>query len=99
MPVSTSITHEPRSSKFFLERDGRRLGHLDYRLTPDKVMTIDYVEVDTSLRGSGMGNRLVDAAVAWAGENRLTVQARCSFARAVLAASHRSRPDSAAGRQ
>jgi predicted GNAT family acetyltransferase len=47
------------------------------------------VEVDRSLRGTGMGNRLVDAAVAWARESELTVQARCSFARAVLNAAQR----------
>ena len=99
MPTDVAISHQPRKSEFVLERDGHRFGHLDYRLTDDNVMTIDYVEVDPSLRGSGMGNRLVDAAVAWADEKHLTVKARCSFARAVLAASRRSRPDSAAGRQ
>jgi predicted GNAT family acetyltransferase len=36
-----------------------------------------------------MGNRLVDAAVTWARESELTVQARCSFARAVLNAANR----------
>jgi len=85
----TTITHQPQRFEFVLEREGRSLGHLAYSLTPDKAMTIDYVEVDRSLRGSGQGNRLVDAAVAWARENRLSVQARCSFARAVLNAARR----------
>jgi predicted GNAT family acetyltransferase len=85
----TTINHQTQSHVFVLERAGKRLGHLDYTLTQDKVMTIDYVEVDRSLRGTGMGNRLVDAAVAWARESDLEVQARCSFARAVLNAAHR----------
>jgi uncharacterized protein len=84
-----AISHKPESHMFVLERAGRRLGNLDYSLTPDQVMTIDYVEVDRSLRGTGMGNRLVDAAVAWARASDLTVQARCSFARAVLNAANR----------
>jgi predicted GNAT family acetyltransferase len=85
----TTISHQPQGHVFVLERAGKRLGYLDYSLTQDKVMTIDYVEVDRSLRGTGMGNRLVDAAVAWARESKLEVQARCSFARAVLNATHR----------
>jgi predicted GNAT family acetyltransferase len=85
----TTITHQPQRYEFVLEREGRRLGYLAYSLTPEKAITIDYVEVDRSLRGSGQGNRLVDAAVVWAQENRLAVQARCSFARAVLNAAHR----------
>ena len=85
----TTISHQPKDHEFVLEQAGKRLGYLAYALTQDKVMTIDYVEVDRALRGTGMGNRLVDAAVAWAEENELTVQARCSFARAVLNAAHR----------
>ena len=86
----TAISHQPQGHVFVLERAGRRLGFLDYTLTENKVMTIDYVEVDPSLRGTGQGNRLVDAAVAWARASGLAVQARCSFARAVLKAAHRS---------
>lgn len=85
----TVISHQPQSHEFVLERAGKRVGFLDYSLTQNKVMTIDYVEVDGSLRGTGMGNRLVDAAVAWARQSDLDVQARCSFARAVLNAAHR----------
>ena len=84
----TAISHQPQGHEFVLERSGTRLGYLAYTLT-NKVMTIDYVEVDRSLRGSGMGNRLVDAAVAWARKSELEVQARCSFARAVLNAANR----------
>jgi len=86
----TAISHQPKTYEFVLEKAGKRLGYLVYSLTQDKVMTIDYVEVDRSLRGTGMGNRLVDAAVAWARDSDLAVQARCSFARAVLNATHRS---------
>jgi len=85
----TAISHQPQGHEFVLEKAGERLGYLAYTLTPNRVMTIDYVEVDGSLRGSGMGNRLVDAAVAWARESELEVQARCSFARAVLNAANR----------
>ncbi len=45
----TAISHQPQGHVFVLERAGKRLGFLDYSLTQDKVMTIDYVEVDRSL--------------------------------------------------
>ena len=85
-----TINHQPGGKVFVLERDGRRMGYLSYTLPSPSAISIDYVEVDRSLRGSGMGNKLVDAAVAWARENDRTVQARCSFARAVLNASSRN---------
>ena len=84
-----TISHQPKSHEFVLEEAGKRLGYLDYTLTQDNVITIEYVQVDPALRGTGMGNRLVEAAVAWARERDLSVQARCSFARAVLNAAQR----------
>ena len=89
--ADTAINHQQDRKEFVLERDGRRLGYLAYTMVQNKVFTIDYVEVDRSLRGTGMGNRLVDAAVAWAREKDLTVEARCSFARSVLNATQRRR--------
>ena len=85
-----TITHQPGGKVFVLERDGRRMGYLAYTLPSPTAISIDYVEVDPSLRGAGMGNKLVDAAVAWARESERSVQARCSFARSVLNASARS---------
>lgn len=48
-------------------------------------MNVDYVEVSPALRGKKMGERLVDAAVMWARENKRLIVPRCSYARAVMA--------------
>jgi predicted GNAT family acetyltransferase len=83
-----SVTHRPEkgsaSGIFELEGDGKRLGYLEYSLPDGDTVCIDYVEVDRALRGRRMGNRLVDAAVAWARTEKRNVTATCSFARAVL---------------
>lgn len=82
------ITHRPaqgrRGGSFDLEREGKRIGYLSYSLPGEETMTIDYVQVDPSLRGSGMGAKLVAAAVEWAREQNQKVVPICGFAKAVL---------------
>jgi len=73
------------AGRFKLSVDGRQRGYLLYTLPDPKTMNIDYVEVDASLRGQGVGKELVDAAVAWAGAHDRHVVPFCSYARAVLA--------------
>lgn len=63
--------------------DGRSAGHLTYAVEDDSML-IEYVEVDPSRRGQGLGEKLVDAAVAWAKEEGHKVVPVCGYARAVL---------------
>ena len=84
------VTHQPgsdgRSGVFELHINDSQAGFLDYGLPDARTFNIDYVEVNPAMRGRQLGERLVDAAVAWAkGEGR-TVTATCGFARRVLAA-------------
>jgi predicted GNAT family acetyltransferase len=74
-----------REGTFDLSIGGKRLGHLVYSLAEKGTLTIDYVHVDPSLRGQGMGQKLVAAAVDWAREESLNVVPLCSYARAVMA--------------
>lgn len=86
----TNITRKDASKQhgtFELTIDGKRRGHLSYAIAEDATVTIDYVEVDPSLRGKGMGKQLIDEAVAWARKNGARVQPFCSYARAVMARS------------
>jgi predicted GNAT family acetyltransferase len=83
-----TIVNEPDragdAGRFTLSAEGRQRGHLSYTLPDAKTMNIDFVEVDRSLRGQGVGKQLVDAAVAWADANSRHVVPLCSYARAVL---------------
>ena len=69
---------------FELTIDGKPQGHLVYTVAGGQTVEIDYVEVDPSLRGQGMGKRLIDAAVDWARLDGRKVQPLCSYARAVM---------------
>ena len=72
-------THE-----FVLRIDGERLGFLEFTRPEVGVMTIEYVEVSPSLRGTGLGKQLVEQAVAFAKDASLRVVPICSYARAVI---------------
>lgn len=70
--------------EFVLRIDGERQGFLEFTRPDAGVMRIDYVEVDPSLRGTGLGRQLVEKAVAFAQQNTLRVVPICSYARAVI---------------
>jgi predicted GNAT family acetyltransferase len=70
--------------EFVLRVDGERLGFLEYTRPDVGVMRIEYVEVDPGLRGTGLGRRLVEKAVAFAREANLRVVPICGYARSVL---------------
>jgi uncharacterized protein len=74
-----------KAGTFDLTINRKRLGHLNYSLPDKATLTIDYVHVDPSLRGKGMGQKLVGAAVAWARDESRKVVPHCSYARAVMA--------------
>ena len=80
-----TVSHRPAAARgvFSLEQGTRRVGYLDYSLAGD-TMRIHYVEVDPSLRGTGLGRQLIDAAVAWARQERKRIVPICGYARAVL---------------
>ena len=81
-----TIEHEDAgtSGQFFLRRSGQRCGFLDYTVSADDVMHIEYVEVLPETRGSGLGRHLVAAAVAWARATHRQVVPVCSYAAMVL---------------
>jgi uncharacterized protein len=70
--------------EFVLRVDGERLGFLEYTRPEAGVMRIEYVEVAPELRGSGLGQQLVEKAVAFATDASLKVIPICSYARAVI---------------
>lgn len=84
-----TLTHRPEGGRprgtFELAVDGKRAGYLSYSLAGDTTMIVEYVEVNPSLRGKGLGERLVAAAVDWARANRRQIVPLCSYARAVFA--------------
>jgi predicted GNAT family acetyltransferase len=77
------IAHRPERDRFILEDGEREVGELIYARSTGRI-TILHTEVAPALRNAGEAARLVDAAVQWARAQDLKVDARCSYAHAVL---------------
>ncbi|MBO6606610.1 GNAT family N-acetyltransferase [Psychroserpens sp.] len=81
-----AIKQELQENKgiFYYETEGGRLAEMTYsNAGPDKII-IDHTEVDESLRGEGVGYKLVEAAVNYARANNLKILPLCPFAAAVF---------------
>ena len=65
---------------FIIRVDGKRRAEMAYQNDGDSAFTIDHTEVDDSLRGQKVGDKLLAAAVEHARQNNLKIHATCSFA-------------------
>jgi Predicted acetyltransferase len=60
--------------------DGKRLAEMTYVNAGETGFIIDHTEVDDSLRGQKVGDKLLAEAVKYARENGLKIFATCPFA-------------------
>jgi len=68
---------------FYIEEGGEWIAELTY-VKNNGTMTIDHTEIDEKLRGEGIGQDLVKAAVEYARENDLKIKADCPYAKKVI---------------
>ena len=80
------IQHEfdGKSGSFYLEIDGKRLATMDYVMADKKKLVVEHTEVDISLKGQGIGKKLLEKLVDYVRENQIKVRPLCSFAVAML---------------
>lgn len=80
------IKHIERGERgaFIVKADGERLAEMTYVKVGNTGFIIDHTEVDKSLRGQGVGEKLVKAAVEHARTNKLKIYATCPYALRVL---------------
>lgn len=85
-PRKVTIEREESNGahEFVLRIDGERSGFLEFTRPDAGMMRIEYVEVSSELRGTGLGKQLVEKAIGFAKENSLKVVPICSYARAVI---------------
>jgi predicted GNAT family acetyltransferase len=76
------IKHVEQSGRgaFLIKKDGERIAEMTYAEEGDGAININHTEVDPSLRGQGVGEQLLDAAVAFARESGKRVKATCPYA-------------------
>jgi predicted GNAT family acetyltransferase len=80
------IHHKQQKKKgiFTVDENGKKLAELDYFRSAPGEITIYHTEVDEELRGEGIGEDLVEAAVKHAREKGLKIIPKCPFAAHVI---------------
>ena len=72
-----------RKGAFFIDEDGEWIAELTY-VIDNGIMTIDHTEIDEKLRGEGIGQDMVKAAVDYARENGWKIRAVCPYAKKII---------------
>lgn len=80
--MSQSVIDDTAADEFALSIDGTK-AWLEYRLHGDRLHLL-HTEVPEAFRGQGVGGRLVEAALAKAREDHLTIVPWCPYARGWL---------------
>lgn len=76
--MATEVTHDADRSRYELELDGRSVGVADYR-ERDGVRVFTHTEITPRLRGQGLGETLVQAALDDTRASGRTVVPQCWF--------------------
>ncbi|MGD1841755.1 MAG: GNAT family N-acetyltransferase [Thermonemataceae bacterium] len=84
--MEITVAHTDNGSKgaFYIEQSEKRLAQMTYSVATSHLIIIDHTEVDGSLRGTGAGKKLVEAAVAYARANQIKILPLCPFAKAIF---------------
>ncbi|WP_299227957.1 GNAT family N-acetyltransferase [uncultured Psychroserpens sp.] len=80
------IKHEDTSIKgrFYYEIDGQVKAQMTYSHAGTDKIIIDHTEVDESLKGQGVGYKLLETSVAYARDKQIKILPLCPFAAAVF---------------
>ncbi|SEG10236.1 GNAT family N-acetyltransferase [Algoriphagus boritolerans] len=71
-----------RKGSFFIVEGGKYLAQMVYVMAGPQKMIIEHTEVDESLKGQGVGAKLLEALVSFVREKGLKVIPLCPFAKA-----------------
>ena len=75
---------------FFVENDeGDWIAEMTYFREGQRKIVIDHTEVDESLRGESIGEKMVAAAVKFAEDNNLLIKPTCPFVKGILESDER----------
>lgn len=69
---------------FFVEQDSKRLAEMVYVMAGPKRMIIEHTEVDESLKGQGVGVKLLESLVDFVRKEEIKVVPLCPFANATF---------------
>lgn len=72
---------------FFIEKDGTWVAEMTYTREGARTLVIDHTAIAKPLRGKGIGQAMVRAAVRFAEKNNLLIKPTCPYVKKVLESS------------
>jgi uncharacterized protein len=75
---------EDSKGSFYIEVGGKKVAEMTYSKAGADRIIIDHTEVGDELRGQGAGKQMVEKAVAYAREKKISIIPLCPFARSVF---------------
>ena len=73
-----NIQHQIDQQQFVAQLD-EHIAKVTYQFVGDKLVDFNHTFVPDAFRGHGVAAKLVDAAITWADDNELAIQASCSY--------------------
>ncbi|MEX0966722.1 MAG: GNAT family N-acetyltransferase [Bacteroidia bacterium] len=73
-----------KGGSFYYEENGQRLAEMVYVNAGSETLIIEHTEVNGSLKGKGIGRKLLGSLVEFARAEKIRVIALCPFAKAIF---------------
>lgn len=77
-------TDNGKKGSFYVELDGKKEAEMTYKHSGNQQITIDHTEVNDSLKGEGVGHKLINVAIDYLRKNDLRAVADCPFVKSVF---------------
>jgi len=76
---------DPENGIFYIKQNGKIIAEMTYTWAGAVRIIIDHTEVDSSLKGQGVGQQLVKTAVEFARDKHIKIVPICPYAKSVFA--------------
>ncbi|WP_420578128.1 GNAT family N-acetyltransferase [Ekhidna sp.] len=84
MDIEIQNQESETKGSYFVEVEGKKVGEMTYSIAGTDRIIIDHTEVDDSMRGAGLGKKMVVRAVEDARKKGISIVPLCPFARSVF---------------
>lgn len=84
MDIEIQNQESETKGSYFVEVEGKKVGEMTYSIAGTDRIIIDHTEVDDSMRGTGLGKKMVVRAVEDARKKGISIVPLCPFARSVF---------------
>ena len=75
---------DSKKGEFYIGENGQHLAEMVCTWVGENVFIIEHTDVDDSLRGQGVGNKLLERVVAFARDKNVKIIPLCPFAKSVF---------------